>query len=333
MMSKSGISTLTGPLSNIVGAIEVKRPGFDLGDIGQTVDYMHELRAFYRVRHVFAALTTYGAWKFLWLEDSDEAAQDASEEHFSNELCSNSPSLGKEIPEAITVHQSSVFMYNDLELIETISSFVVKLAYTPSDWQKDDGGRSPFLARNRQFQEASIDDDRYAFEKLPSEENLGGSSAQVKLHKFSYSFPPHGNTKTFYFLRTYHRTGDGRVALSTTASGNISVFKFSAEGYEIFERNLQDERSPTEAEKNAVMRANKAKADAEAKLWNELWRVKVSVRFMLKKYAMIMPFVFHARLYPSGVRMCPLESWNFRGNEQRFLSNDIAEDALIECHC
>jgi hypothetical protein len=40
-----------------------------------------------------------------------------------------------------------------------------------------------------------------------------------------YIFPPHRNTKIFHCLRVYQRTGDGKVALWFTASGNTGVLK------------------------------------------------------------------------------------------------------------
>jgi hypothetical protein len=173
----------------------------------------------------------------------------------------------------VTICRSKIFDFNDKNLVLALCTIVFKWAHCPCDWV---GG---LLTTNRLYQQAKVDSKEIAFKKLPD-----------SIKSFSYKFLFHGNTKVFYFLAVYHRTGDCQAALYTTSSGNVGVAKF---------------RIPSESGQNM-----NAAAEQEAKYWSVLWGVDAQVFCMVERYIVMMPFAFHFRRYESHLHLCTLSSWN-----------------------
>ncbi|KAI3660491.1 hypothetical protein MP638_004320 [Amoeboaphelidium occidentale] len=309
--------------SVIIGAIEVKKPPiekqrgiheFDMDNAGQLVQYMYDIRSNFGVRFVFGILTTYEKWRFFWFEDSDEAMLCDSLDSFVD-LCTKSPpstpidtstndkssTAGYAvIPSDTVVRKSLAYDYNDKSLVYTLCTLLLKWINIPCDRVHG------FLRPNRLYQVGEQNWKKYSFRKLPS-----------NLESFTYEFPPHGNTNTFYFLHVYQKTGDGKVALWSTGSGRIGVAKF------FINKDIH---------KQALMAQN------EQERWREFWEVETFVLRMFGLHVLMMPFVFHVRRYSNELRFCPMARWNFRSRFEGdiitspFSPSQLKEDSELEEH-
>jgi hypothetical protein len=306
-----------GHMRPIVGAIEVRKPPnqsqrekrtkFDMNDCGQIVQYLYDLRACHGVRFVIGILTTYEEWRFVWFEDSDEAVKSVSSQEYK-QMCAKSPDntpVGSpveegthdgcaNIPEKVRIIRSKVYRYDDSSLIPKIASACFKWSLTP--WDKVLG----FFHPKRMYQTINLDSNDVGYRTLPEV-------------KFTYKFPPHGTTKYYYILRVYQRTGDGKVALWCTESGNLGVLKF-------FFGDDDDDDGTMNAER-------------EAQAWEKLWGVHVLVKKLLGKICVFMPFVFHIRRYDDGLRFCPVQAWNYRFEQPSWedvLGSYVDQDPLLK---
>jgi hypothetical protein len=147
------------------------------------------------------------------------------------------------------------------------------------------------------YQTIKLDSNDVGYRTLP----------QVQL---TYQFPPHGATKYYHILRVYQRTGDGKVALWCTESGNLGVLKFC----------FGDDDGMLNAER-------------EAEAWKELWDVPVFAKKLLGNFCVFMPFVFHIRRYEDGLRFCPVQAWNYKFDQPSWedvFGSHVVQDPLLK---
>ena len=236
--------------SAVTGVVQVKLPGSDMDNIYQIVDYMVDLRNSFNVRYVFGVYTTYEAWKILWFEDSQEAAESDSKERY-DELCLAGSANEYAIEKGtVKIFQSKTYQFSDLELIECLVTLLYKVSmspiYTPT---KFIDGRA-----------------RYAFVTTTS---VQYKSLPKSLERFKYAMPPN-QTRNFYILSYFHRGADGRVALVTSKSGNLAVIKvlYHDEDLDALRKALQDEQSR----------------------WENLWQVQCRIVDLNGRSGLLMPF-------------------------------------------
>ncbi|KAL3894942.1 MAG: hypothetical protein SGCHY_004984 [Lobulomycetales sp.] len=287
----------------IVGAIQVMKPPnksqalegneFDMNDAQQIVQYMYDIRVSYGVPFTVGILTTYVKWRFFWFEDTDAAMCETSKEGFSR-MCQDSPTAPL-IPETISVKKSRVHAYDDPALVPIIRSILYKWAHAP--YNISCGG---YLAPNRLFQAANIGENEIVFQSLPP-----------SVKRFSYKFPFSGNVKKLYFLHVYKRSGDGKVALFSTSSGDLGVAKI-----------LISDDPADDMER---------KAKSESDRWRQLWEIETKVVYMLDSYVILMPFVFHMCEYSDRLCFCPFSAWNYRVQFSKlFDQSAVVQDKELE---
>lgn len=170
-------------------AVEIKKPPndsqkkeFDMEDAQQIVQYMYDLRCAFGVRFVFGILTTYSKWRIFWFEDSNDAIMCDDSESFK-ELCAPSPSpsptaiaendkeiyADKEakIQPVIKVMKSKIFLHDDVQLVKTLCTLLLKCCMIPHD--RVNG----YLHENRLYQTGSLGKkDENGFVSVSSNERL-----------------------------------------------------------------------------------------------------------------------------------------------------------------
>jgi hypothetical protein len=166
---------------------------------------MVDLRNSFNVRYVFGVLTTYEQWKFLWFDDTQEAASCTTIAQY-DELCRAGSaneymiSAGK-----LKVFQKS-YKHDDPELIECLVSLLYKVSTTPV------------------YHPTKFIDERSRY-VLATEKSIKYTSLPKELKYFKYGLPPK-QTRNFFILSHFHQGGDGFVALVSSASGYLGVVKF-----------------------------------------------------------------------------------------------------------
>ena len=235
---------------SITGVVEVKLPGTNLEEICQIVDYMVDLRNSFNVRYVFGVYTTYEAWKILWFEDSQIAAECNSKAQY-DELCLAGSANEYAIRNgSVEVFQSKTYRFDDLELIECLASLLYKVSMTPVyNPAKFIDERSRYVYANAKS---------VLYRALPN-----------RLKIFKYAMPPK-QTRNFFILSHFHRGGDGRVALVTSESGYLAVIKFLYQDGDVdaLHKDLVEEQSR----------------------WEALWQVQCRIVDLNGQYGLLMPF-------------------------------------------
>ena len=283
--NKVDVTVFVKDTSFITGVAEVKLPGSNLDHFHQIVDYMVDLRNSFNVRFVFGVLTTYEQWKILWFEDTQEAAQCNTKGQY-DELCLAGSANEYMINAGIVkVFQSKSYKYDDPELIECLTTLLYKVSTTP-------------VYNPTKF----IDErSRYVF---ATEKSIQYMSLPKDLKYFKYGMPPK-QTRNLFILSYFHRGGDGRVALVSSASGCLGVVKFlhDTDNQEEMESALQVEQSR----------------------WKELWEVECRIVNLNGRLGLLMPFCMpfntHRAMFSS------LQAWNKISTkyEYDFISDELTE--------
>lgn len=286
--NRTDLAVFVDATSHIMGVAEVKVPGFDFKNVHQIVDYMIDLRNSFNVRFVFGIMTTYEEWRIYWLEDTDEAAKETSKEKF-DELCMAGSANEYMINDKVTVYQSKIYKHSEVELIECLASVLYKMAHSPVYLP------SKFIDLRSRYVHMTRTD--FKFSQLPS-----------ALKQFKYAMPS-PRTVNCYILSYFHRGGDGRVALASSETGNLTVIKF-----------LNDANDSNGLEK-------------ESQYWRDLWNVECRIVEYKKRCGLLMPFCMTFNPNSKmGQRVSSLSTWNKRlGNvEYNAVSEELEPNLNME---
>jgi hypothetical protein len=271
--------------SSITGVVEIKVPGSNLEDIYQIVDYMVDLRNSFNVRYVFGVYTTYEAWKILWFEDSQVAAESNSMEQY-DELCLAGSANEYMIRNGtVKIFESKTYHFCDPELIECLVTLLYKVSMTPVY------NPTKFIDKQSRYVYATAKSIQY--KALPN-----------SLTYFKYAMPPK-QTRNFYILSNFHRGGDGRVALVTSESGNLAVIKFLYHDGDLDATWIR-----------------KALLD-EQNRWETFWQVQCRIVNLNGQYGLLMPFCMPFNEHRC--KFSSLQTWIRSNDEYETLNDELED--------
>ncbi|CAL5976386.1 Conserved_hypothetical protein [Hexamita inflata] len=241
--------------------VEVKQPNTDSKTkreewdqwVAQLYDYMYLIPYKFQTRFSFGILTTYEEWQFFWFEDTDNIAESDGylPENVFKEFQMLNPKDEREI------HCSRIYKCNDLNLIQTLTSFINKANHYSQYRQNLPCPYTQFLTNT---------DWRWEIVNLKT--NLSYSSNAVFNQKNGY-----------FILKKLQHGRDGRVYITSTIDGVIVVVKFS----QLKEPNEQRQSLQREASYWNILYYDINKQVAFNQVLNN-------------QYVLIMPYVLRAQL-------------------------------------
>jgi hypothetical protein len=258
-----------------VGVIEVKKaptenhenPIEDDYIYGQIYDYMRRLETFYGLSEVFGIITNYSTWKLCWLNDP-QIPNKINRINVNDTNTNTNTDMSQEIKIVrIKKEKKKGSFYPDSPPAEDSRRFYgTKLI----EWNDERLIRYLISLIFRMYRSPRkppklFDKDRHYVQL--SKDHWSWVKFHSSVTNLDYKHFPSSNANSFILLEDFRGGVDGRVWLACSTSGKICIIKF-------FNGNWDEEA------------ISKEKA-----VWKKLWNFEVQIKLLLKKHALLMPYV------------------------------------------